>query len=69
MTSTYLTKSLHTVTAVSRVAAMHYSVSGGSAKQAVKMALETLGQAGPWPKDDPTVDAAMRATKRITGGK
>lgn len=61
----YLTKSLHTVTAVSRVAAMHYSVSGGSAKQAVKMALETLGQAGPWPKDDPTVEAAIRATKKL----
>lgn len=60
-----LPKSLHTVTAVSRVAAMHASVTGGNAKTAVQMALKTLGQEGPWPKDDPTVLAAIAATKRL----
>lgn len=64
-----LTKSLHTVTAVSRVAAMHATVCGGNPKVAVKMALKTLGQAGPWPADDPTVLASIAATKKLLEAK
>lgn len=60
-----LTKSLHTVTAVSRVAHMHLAVTGKNVKVAVRMALKTLGQPGPWPEDDPTVLACIEATKKL----
>lgn len=59
-----LTKSLHTVTAVSNVAKMHMTTTGGNAKVAVNMALKTLGQPGPWKKDDPTYLACIAAVKK-----
>lgn len=61
-----LTKSLHTVTAVSRLAAMHSSVTGGNPKVAVDMALKTLGyDPKQINKDDPTVLASIAATKKL----
>ena len=62
-----LTKSLHTVTAVSRVVAhlqeMHPVKLRADAL--VKRALAALGQSGPWPAYDPTVLAAIKATKKL----
>lgn len=61
---TTLTKSLHTITAVKNVAALHMTVTGGNAKKAVDMALKTLDQPGPWAKDDPTYLACIAAVKK-----
>lgn len=63
----YLTKSLHTVTAVSRVAyhIAELSPLNLKPKDATKRALAVLGQAGPWPEGDPTVEAAVKATKKL----
>lgn len=61
-----LTKSLHTVTAVTRVAkylrAMHPATL--AIPNAVSRALVILGQEGPWEKDDPTVLACIAAFKK-----
>lgn len=61
-----LTKSLHTVSAVTAVtlALRHttpWELSEANVRKAVGRALEILGQAGPWPEDDETVAACIRA--------
>lgn len=65
--SKHLTKSLHTVTAVSRLA--RYLAEQHPADlpvhNAVTRALRVLGQPGPWPDDDPTVAAANKATTKL----
>lgn len=67
----FLTKSLHTVTAVSRVAKHLIDMHPANLKpvDGVKRALRVLGQAGPWPEDDPTVLAAIKATQRLVKEK
>lgn len=61
-----LTKSLHTVTVVSRLARWHSTVTGGNVPVAVRMALETLGyNIKDFAKDDPTIVASIAATKKL----
>lgn len=58
-----LTKSLHTVTAVSRVACyVRGTINGNDPEQAVRMALDILGQPNDWRLDDATFYACVRAT-------
>jgi hypothetical protein len=64
---TTLTKSLHTVTAVSRLAVhLHATRTNGPKRSAalVQQALQILGQAGAWAEDDPTLVACIDATHR-----
>lgn len=55
-----LTKSLHTVTAVSRLAKTYR----GPVGERVNKALATLGQPGPWKLDDPTYVACIKAAQK-----
>lgn len=66
-----LTKSLHTVTAVSRIAAHLATLSAGKPDPVamVHSALALLGQPGPWPEDDATVAACVKATVKAMGAQ
>lgn len=66
MASAYLTKSLHTVTAVSRVALHIYQeyAHGDNAAALTYKALSILGYNRPFLKDDPTVAACIAAVKK-----
>lgn len=64
-TRTNLTKSLHTVTAVSNVA-IHLAQTNpivSTPLRALRRALVVLGQDGDWPEGDPTVDACLAKIK------
>ena len=67
MKRTTLTKSLHTVTAVSMVARFILQTNPlvKDAKDAVLRALYVLDQTGPWPVNDPTVLACITATEKL----
>lgn len=66
-----LTKSLHTVSAVSRVAVHLAGISAGKPDPVVMVhsALQLLGHPGPWPEDDPTVAMAIKQTTKALGTK
>lgn len=64
---TTLTKSLHTVTAVSRVALMLAALdkhSGLTAADYTRQALEVLGQPNDWPATDATFAACVAAVEK-----
>ena len=68
---TTLTKSLHTVTVVSNVAALIALTRKASgdhdlpALALVQEALRHVGQSGDWSETDPTVEACTRAVRKL----
>jgi len=68
---TTLTKSLHTVTAVSNVAALvalnrtAQRLPALPADELVSEALRTVGQSADWPAEDPTVMACIAAVRKL----
>lgn len=76
MNRTTLTKSLHTVTAVSRVA-LHWALannvtcpmSPADADRCVRAALDLLGQPRDWPESDSTFAACVAKVRAMRGGK
>lgn len=66
---TSLTKSLHTVTAVSRVAAHLATLSAGKPDPLamVMAAIELVGQGTGWASDDETVAKCIAATRKLMG--
>lgn len=63
---TSLTKSLHTVTVVSRIAASIERLNPEmDIEVAVRDALETIGQPNDWPRGDVTFAACVRATEAL----
>lgn len=65
MTRTTLTKSLHTVTAVSRLATRFVQLQGYKQQAAVLEALDTLLPDAPYKADDPVLLACMDATAKL----
>lgn len=63
---TTLTKSLHTVTAVSRIV---HTFAGNLANpaDAVRYALGVLGQPSDWPESDPTFAACVAKVRAMRG--
>lgn len=68
-TRTTLTKSLHTVTVVSRVALMQDNNGNQTDVQLVREALGLLGLNPGWPESDPTFAACVAKVRAMRGAK